>query len=193
MARKAISKKIKDSILREFNHRCAICGCERPQIHHIDENAENNQPENLLPLCPNCHLTDQHNPTSPVDSRKLALFRQFKDPLILSTHFEPLFKRICFLIELDSLEEFKKDRAKKQAEELVLFVQALNMGGFYGERIQKLVKERSHVRVFSTNTPYSEFKRWGEEERKEYFEKLTEASGSIIELVVELLRYQTWN
>jgi hypothetical protein len=52
-ARPSILRPIKDSVLREFNHRCAICGKERPQIHHIDENPANNDPLNLIPLCPN--------------------------------------------------------------------------------------------------------------------------------------------
>ena len=73
MARQTLPKAKRESILREFNHRCAICGSDRPHIHHIDEDATNNELENLLPLCPNCHLLDQHNPTSPVDPRKLYL------------------------------------------------------------------------------------------------------------------------
>jgi hypothetical protein len=42
-----------------FNHwkqECAICGFDKiVSIHHIDENHENNNPTNLIPLCPNHH------------------------------------------------------------------------------------------------------------------------------------------
>src|SRR6266852_5884563 len=89
--RKAVPKATRSQVLAEFNHRCAVCGTDRPQIHHIDENPSNNDPMNLIPLCPNCHLTDQHNPTQPIDPAKLSLFRQYKDPMILTPQFHPLF------------------------------------------------------------------------------------------------------
>ncbi len=48
-----------------FGQRCARCGYEgrgsdtpeeRLQVHHIDENPQNNALENLIPLCARCHL-----------------------------------------------------------------------------------------------------------------------------------------
>jgi predicted restriction endonuclease len=75
-ARLSIPRVTKSLVLKEFNYKCAICGKERPQVHHIDENPSNNDLLNLIPLCPNCHLIDQHNPTIPVDIEKLKLFRQ---------------------------------------------------------------------------------------------------------------------
>lgn len=57
----AISRFIREL----FNHHCARCGqnCrnarsreEQLQVHHIDENPANNDPENLIPLCARCHL-----------------------------------------------------------------------------------------------------------------------------------------
>ena len=48
-----------------FNQHCACCGKQcipnnRPhdllQVHHIDENPQNNAFENLIPLCAVCHL-----------------------------------------------------------------------------------------------------------------------------------------
>jgi hypothetical protein len=48
-----------------FNYHCVCCGlyCKAPsrqkdllQVHHIDENPENNDFENLIPLCATCHL-----------------------------------------------------------------------------------------------------------------------------------------
>lgn len=102
MQRKAIPKAVKDAVLKEFNHHCAMCNTANPHVHHIDENPENNDPQNLLPLCPNCHLLDHHNPTAVVDPKKLSLFRQFKDPRILSSEFHPLFIRLRFLLDLNN-------------------------------------------------------------------------------------------
>jgi 5-methylcytosine-specific restriction endonuclease McrA len=62
-SRAKIPTALREAVLKSYNHRCAICGSDHPQIHHIDENPGNNDELNLLPLCPNCHLTDQHNPT----------------------------------------------------------------------------------------------------------------------------------
>lgn len=101
-----IPRAVRDSVLREFSHRCAICGADRPQIHHIDEDPSNNDPVNLLPICPNCHLTDQHNPTAPADPQKLALFRRYKDPTILSPQFEPLFSRASYLVHINDSISF---------------------------------------------------------------------------------------
>jgi len=42
-----------------FQHherRCVICGFDKVvAVHHIDENKKNNDPSNLIPLCPNHH------------------------------------------------------------------------------------------------------------------------------------------
>jgi 5-methylcytosine-specific restriction endonuclease McrA len=75
--RPAIPKAVRESVLSEFNHRCAVCGEDKPQVHHIDEDPSNNDPMNLIPLCPNCHLIDQHNPTVPINARRLRLFRRY--------------------------------------------------------------------------------------------------------------------
>jgi hypothetical protein len=42
-----------------FNHWdkcCVVCGFDKiVAVHHIDENHDNNDPKNLIPLCPNHH------------------------------------------------------------------------------------------------------------------------------------------
>jgi hypothetical protein len=43
----------------------------------------------------NCHLIDQHNPTSPVHPKKLEMFRRFKDPAILKSQFHSGFPAIA--------------------------------------------------------------------------------------------------
>tara|TARA_R110002111_G_scaffold218242_1_gene280535 strand:- start:302 stop:604 length:303 start_codon:yes stop_codon:yes gene_type:complete len=100
---------------------------------------------------------------------------------------------MCFLIEINSYDKFDKVKAKRQVEELALFVKALEMGDFYGERIESLTKEKGHVRVFGESTPDAVFQRWREEERKEYYDMLTENAEAIIGMIIELLRYQKWS
>tara|TARA_R110002074_G_scaffold325645_2_gene495943 strand:- start:956 stop:1408 length:453 start_codon:yes stop_codon:yes gene_type:complete len=39
-----------------WKKECAICGFNKVvAVHHIDENHNNNDPKNLIPLCPNHH------------------------------------------------------------------------------------------------------------------------------------------
>lgn len=56
--RKSIPYKTKALLQKEISSKCPFCGnndVDHFQIHHIDENAENNLIENLLMLCPTCH------------------------------------------------------------------------------------------------------------------------------------------
>ncbi len=45
--------------LSSYPHKCAICGWDEDvdvlQVHHIDENRNNNDIHNLIILCPTCH------------------------------------------------------------------------------------------------------------------------------------------
>jgi hypothetical protein len=51
----SIPSKLKNRLLVEAKHACAICGASRVQIHHIDGNKENNDESNLIVLCANHH------------------------------------------------------------------------------------------------------------------------------------------
>ena len=56
---KISDNKYRENAFRRYEHKCAICGYnEEPkilQVHHIDENRQNNNIDNLIILCPNCH------------------------------------------------------------------------------------------------------------------------------------------
>jgi hypothetical protein len=51
----AIEESVRVEIIARSNNRCCICQTPFIVIHHIDENPSNNEPNNLAPLCPNCH------------------------------------------------------------------------------------------------------------------------------------------
>jgi len=56
-------KQLRAIIRQRDDYKCQICGvpereCIRQlEVHHIDEQPENNSPENLISLCTQCHLS----------------------------------------------------------------------------------------------------------------------------------------
>ena len=158
-------------------------------MHHIDRDPRNNGPSNLIPLCPNCHLTDQHDPTAPVHPEKLGLFRRHKDPLILSHQFEPLFRRTRFLWEPDSYPTL--DLLDAAASDLTAFVAALEMWSYYHPKIKALV-DRELLFPTEFGTPDAELERREAESLTAYRLHLGNQRMAIESLLVELLRYQPW-
>ena len=61
------SDKLKDSIRERDDFVCQECGvhqdeCDRKlDIHHIDYNKDNCNPDNLISLCRKCHCATNHN------------------------------------------------------------------------------------------------------------------------------------
>ena len=54
-SRFALEESLKIEIIAKCNNRCCICQTPFIIIHHIDGDPSNNDPDNLAPLCPNCH------------------------------------------------------------------------------------------------------------------------------------------
>jgi hypothetical protein len=190
--RKQAPRAIRDQVLGEFNYRCAICGADHPQIHHIDHDPSNNDPINLIPLCPNCHLTDQHAPTKDTEPEKLRLFREYKDPTILKPQFHPLFVRLNFLKVIEDDSDTKE--LDKKATELIEFISELEMGTFYARRLTELIRKPRYASSTSLGERGSEL-RYREKQKEydqEYRNQLYKARNTVYTLVVELLRYQPW-
>jgi 5-methylcytosine-specific restriction endonuclease McrA len=53
--RPKIDPATEDSILVRSQHRCCICYAEGVQIAHADDDRNNNEEDNLIPLCLRCH------------------------------------------------------------------------------------------------------------------------------------------
>jgi hypothetical protein len=189
--RRPIPKAVREQVLKEYKHHCAICRQDHPQLHHIDENPSNNDPLNLIPLCPNCHLTGQHNLHEALESGKLLFFRIHKHPLILKPQFHPLFTRLSFL----DVAEFQEiHQLSAAADELVRLIKMHQMGEFYGEEIGVLVRIRRSPGVYFLGDPDSERTREkqhrADEER--YRVQLASNRERVHHLVVEMLAYQQW-
>jgi len=61
------NKVLKESIRIRDNHQCQICGIKEEDywrkldVHHIDYDKENLNPENLISLCNRCHMQTNGN------------------------------------------------------------------------------------------------------------------------------------
>ncbi len=51
----SLPENLRSEIITKCNNRCCVCQTPFIIIHHIDENSANNDVDNLVPLCPNCH------------------------------------------------------------------------------------------------------------------------------------------
>lgn len=195
MAKKRVAApaKVRETVLKEYNHRCAVCGANQPHIHHIDEDPSNNDPENLLPLCPNCHLSDQHNPTVSVGPVLLALFRKHKDPTILLPQFLPLYSRVTFLLDVEP-GDGPTDDLEAQVRELIGFVAALEMGDFYAGKMRQLLNKHrgAYITVLGDLASEARTREAHRINRSKYRDQLCANVGEVIATVVELLRFQSW-
>jgi len=192
MARESIPKKIKETVLDEYDHRCAFCAGDRPHLHHINEDATDNDTMNLLPLCPNCHLRDQHNPTKKIDVEKLKLFRKYKDPNILKPQFHPIYERAIFLNEIE-INDSSVTEIENRAKELIDFVASLEMGDFYSKRLSELIGPLKRAFSFSIGGgPDHLYDRQRSRVNYDYREKISLKKEDTHRLLVELLRYQNW-
>ena len=192
MGRDSIPKALREALLDEYDHRCAVCGGDRPHVHHIDENSSHNELQNLLPLCPNCHLRDQHNPTRKIDIPKLQIFRQHKDPAILKPQFHPIYLRQLFLEAVLESEE-PVGELERQAGELIEFVQSLEMGEFYGKRLTEQIGPLRRGFIMSLGEgPDLRYESQKRGANRVYRLKLIANREAARYLLVELLRYQPW-
>jgi hypothetical protein len=191
-----IPKAVGESVMKEYNHMCSVCGRYRPQLHHVDRNPANNDRLNLLPLCPNCHLQDAHDPTQPPDSRRLRLFRLYKDPMILDPRFQPVFKRMLPLYD----EGMRKNWIKLfvyKVNELLDFIEELEMGKFYRKKLHDYLQNpivHHNIKRVQDHTGPSPDPAPEQYEANVALqdEAFRYSLGLVEELIVEQLRYQGW-
>jgi hypothetical protein len=70
-----IPDKVTAEILFLCRNTCCICGSQfiPLHIHHIDENPSNNEIDNLIPLCLNCHANVHSKSNMGISYSKLLL------------------------------------------------------------------------------------------------------------------------
>ncbi len=144
---------------------------------------------NLLPLCCNCHLRDQHNPARKIDIPKLQLFRKYKTPAILKPQFHPIYTRQLFLETIEVNEECVRE-IESQAKELIQFIKLLEMGEFYSNKLNELIGplNRALVSNMFDSKPNPQVGINNQDYRKKLIEKREPART----LLIEQLRFQDW-
>jgi len=152
----------------------------------------NHHVHNLLPLCPNCHLTDQHDPTVAIEPARLRMFRYYRDPAILLPQFQPLFIRMSFLKHIEPNEE-SVDAIHADVDELIAFVGSFKMGVFYAARLTELLGARTGPTLwFSGMESGSEAEQRQRNRNRSYRDRLIACRENVAHLIVEQLRFQEW-
>lgn len=72
-----ILKRVREELLVEARHRCTICAAMCFQVHHIIEKSVggSDDADNLIVLCPNCHLHRVHR-NNEITVSQLRLYKQ---------------------------------------------------------------------------------------------------------------------
>ena len=171
-------------VMKDFHNRCAICGSSRLQFHHVDEDHSHNDEDNIIPLCPNCHLGDYHGQGEwtgdPDKVAQMKLFRRSKNPYVWDVRFFPLWGRMAYL------RRETVDQTEREHRELVRFIASFQRGDYYAARVRSVL-------IYP-------MKNWGEfgpkpgieTNRCSGFKRHHQMNYMIENLVAEMLLFQGW-
>jgi len=110
-----VSANIEREIKTEAGHTCAVRHCPEhiAEIHHIDENRENNDPANLILLCDKHHKLAHNGVISRQDLRRykkmLAEPPIGRDSLQSSSHDRALLETINNIFPFDLIKQIQNE------------------------------------------------------------------------------------
>ena len=77
-----LSKKYRKKCFEYHEHKCCVCGENKIlDVHHYDENKFNNEPENLIPICPTHHGYYHSKYRSEVEDKIKNYYKWFKNKI----------------------------------------------------------------------------------------------------------------
>ena len=140
-----IPEKTKSELIFKTNNSCCICQTPFIQIHHLDGDPSNNELNNLIGLCPNCHsqAESKFKMTNNLTSVRL---KQIRDK----------WYSYCEYRKESSVNISKNFNLK-----VILFIREIGFpqygwGKTFGDlnpEYQKLTREEIAKRVFATTNP----------------------------------------
>ena len=90
-----VLKRMRIQALKRTNGKCETCGASAYQIHHIDEDKSNHQPDNLICLCHSCHMALHSGEEKTTSKYKRIFGRSIKELAeILNLPAAYLYRRI---------------------------------------------------------------------------------------------------
>lgn len=107
--------EVRRQVMTESGHQCAVqhCGEHIVEVHHIDENRENNVPSNLIVLCDKHHKLAHSGVISRMDQRKykeLLIQRPISAPTYQrSDHDKKLLNTISDIFPYETIEMLRNE------------------------------------------------------------------------------------
>ena len=84
-----VHKYVRKYLQEKYSNKCSECGWDKVnihtgksplEVHHIDGNSDNNNEENLILLCPNCHSLTRNYKGANISKTKRSKYRKsYKD------------------------------------------------------------------------------------------------------------------
>lgn len=119
-------------------------------------------------------------------------YRRLREPVILAPQFHPLFVRLEFLRRVTPTTPVKE--IDRDVAELVQFVRTLNMGQFYGDKMEALLRRARCIYIpKSWRATDSECETALAAEERKYREKVAACHAEVWDLIMELCSFQGWS
>ncbi|MEL7979575.1 HNH endonuclease signature motif containing protein [Vreelandella titanicae] len=117
--------EVRRQVMTEAGHCCIVQHCNEHivEIHHIDENRENNDPSNLAVLCDKHHKLAHNKAISRMDLRKykeLLSAPRHPAPVSCSDHDKKLLKEINEIFSYETILLIKNEQFGKFVREEVI-------------------------------------------------------------------------
>jgi hypothetical protein len=123
--RPCIPVELRRQVMTEAGHCCIVQQCNEHivEIHHIDENRENNDPSNLAVLCDKNHKLAHNKTISRMDLRKykeLLLNPRQPHSSISSEHDRKILKEINEIFSFETISIIRNEHFQKFVKEEVI-------------------------------------------------------------------------
>lgn len=177
-----ILKAARDQLLLEARHRCTICAEKCFEIHHIIEQAEggNDEIDNLIVLCPNCHQHRYHR-SGEFTRDQIRLYKQrLKEQNEVEKRVLQNLEEIRQLLPSASPEEVEK-KLKAELYEAATVVSSERSPGIHAtvQKTSEWLAERDLIRGGARRAIEIEWEVRKEQEKRKYPEiKLQQVDDS---------------